>query len=40
MRHSNRVAQMEGEPTKDDLMTVLPQDLEDPEEDGEEAEEK
>ena len=32
---------MEGEPTKDDLMTVLPQDLEDEDEeaDGEEAEE-
>ena len=33
MRHSNRVAQME-EPTKDDLMTVLPQDLEDEDAEG------
>ena len=39
VRHSNRVAQMEN-PTKDDLMTVLPQDLDDPEEesDSEDAE--
>ena len=37
VRHSNRVALMD-EPTKDDLMTVLPEDLED-DEDEEEAEE-
>ena len=36
VRHSNRVALMDA-PTKDDLMTVLPEDLED--EDEEEAEE-
>ena len=29
-RQSNRVAQMEN-PSKDDLMAVLPEDLEDPE---------
>ena len=35
MRHSNRVALMEN-PTKDDLMTVLPEDLEDEDESEEE----
>ena len=34
VRHSNRVALMES-PTKDDLMTVLPQDLEEEEEEAE-----
>ena len=34
VRQSNRVAQMEN-PSKDDLMAVLPEDLEDPEEDEE-----
>ena len=35
VRHSNRVAQMEA-PTKEDLMTFLPEDLEDPEDEEEE----
>ena len=35
VRQSNRVAAMEA-PTKEDLMAVLPEDLQDPEE-GEEA---
>ena len=35
VRHSNRVALMEN-PTKDDLMTVLPEDLEDEDESEEE----
>ena len=37
VRHSNRVAAMEN-PTKEDLITVLPEDLEDPEEEEEENE--
>ena len=38
VRHSNRVAQME-DPTRDDLMTFLPEDIEEPdEEEAEEAE--
>ena len=37
VRHSNRVAQMEA-PTRDDLMTVLPQDLEEEDEEEEASE--
>ena len=37
VRHSNRVAQMEA-PTKEDLITVLPEDLDDPEEESEDDE--
>ena len=32
VRHSNRVAQMEA-PTRDDLMTFLPEDIDEPDED-------